>query len=445
MSESFNQVRPLKRPRSRTSGLHKAIRNGEKEFLEKLFEYDCAPDIDATDEFGLTPLHIALLCKYEDIATLLVRNGANLNVLSIEAELLPEIKRAIEESDMVTFHKEPYKKVCTKLTPLHIATITRSVKLVSEMIESGANVNLENDQGITPIHSAIHFKHVEMISVLFKNNARIGIKEEEEESNASDITGVEQLVKSAIECQDIELIKLFIDNCSTVNLGKVLDFAIEMESKSDFINQLIENGADVNFHNGTFNQIHNAMIDDQIDIVRFLIKNGANVNDPDLSDKEEKHTPLHKAVRWNQYEIAKLLIDNGADLDCQTGLGGGFWPVDHGGGDEMPSEVTPLQIAFSYGHIDIAEMLLQSGANVNLMNGDGYTALHYAMEGEGESLIQALIMNGADTEAQFIYDDDNWDWAQNIMEQLAPKPLEIALKMDNIDSMKAFCYATHSQ
>ena len=59
--------------------LHNAIRNGEKEFIEKLFQYDYVDDIETTDELGLTPLHIAVLCKNDAIAKLLIDNGANVN------------------------------------------------------------------------------------------------------------------------------------------------------------------------------------------------------------------------------------------------------------------------------------------------------------------------------------------------------------------------------
>ena len=70
--------------------LHQAIRDGDEYFIDKLFHYQCAPDINTTDELGLSPLHLAVLQKEQGIARILIKNGANVNAKSSESKMLPE-------------------------------------------------------------------------------------------------------------------------------------------------------------------------------------------------------------------------------------------------------------------------------------------------------------------------------------------------------------------
>ena len=76
--------KPLSKKPCLALPLHQAIKDGDKYFIKKLFHYQCAPDINATDELGLTPLHLALLQKKRGIAKILIKNGANVNTKSCE-------------------------------------------------------------------------------------------------------------------------------------------------------------------------------------------------------------------------------------------------------------------------------------------------------------------------------------------------------------------------
>ena len=86
---------PMKKPRF-CHPLHSAIEANDKEFIEKLFYVNDVSDINAVDERGLTPLHVAMLYKNEVITKLLIRNGANINVKSNGTKILPEIRKVIK-------------------------------------------------------------------------------------------------------------------------------------------------------------------------------------------------------------------------------------------------------------------------------------------------------------------------------------------------------------
>ena len=52
----------------------------------------------------------------------------------------------------------------------------------------------------------------------------------------------------------------------------------------------------------------------QVDTVKFLLANGANVNVTD----NMKWTALHHAVTSGGVEVSKLLVENGADINAKT-------------------------------------------------------------------------------------------------------------------------------
>eukprot|EP01102_Stenamoeba_stenopodia_P014862 TRINITY_DN4999_c0_g1_i1.p1 TRINITY_DN4999_c0_g1~~TRINITY_DN4999_c0_g1_i1.p1 ORF type:complete len:213 (-),score=27.43 TRINITY_DN4999_c0_g1_i1:77-715(-) len=62
-------------------------------------------------------------------------------------------------------------------TPLHYAaTVVGGGCLISELIESGAEVNAVDMWGMTPLHSAVDENRLDVVKLLLDNGARIGIR-----------------------------------------------------------------------------------------------------------------------------------------------------------------------------------------------------------------------------------------------------------------------------
>lgn len=120
-----------------------------------------------------------------------------------------------------------------------------------------------------------------------------------------------------------------------------------------------------------------AVDNDDVDEVRKLIADGANVNEKDKG--YDDITPLFIAVENGNVEIAKLLIGAGAKVnvrnsDKQTAL------------MQMDGDATA----------ELVNLLIGAGAKVDLINDDGDTALNLAAENCNTDVIQALIDGGAD-------------------------------------------------
>ena len=109
-------------------------------------------------------------------------------------------------------------------------------------------------------------------------------------------------------------------------------------------------------------------------IMRTLIDNGANVNEPSTNDKNPFNTPLMIAAWGGRLESVQLLVESGACVNQQD-KGNGF---------------TPLIKAVFKGNIDIVKYLLEHGADKGVFSYEKKTALDYAYEKNHQEIIEIL-------------------------------------------------------
>lgn len=137
---------------------------------------------------------------------------------------------------------------------------------------------------------------------------------------------------------------------------KVLDENQRLIAK---INRTIANGEDINAEQNAFKStfLHIACKKGDVDSIRLLVNNGANLNCVDLVG----NTPLHHAVIDNNLEIAQLLLDYSADVDFKDDSG-----------------QTALHMAALFGRLEFVKLLIQYGANVNITTETGTTPIELA-------------------------------------------------------------------
>lgn len=112
------------------------------------------------------------------------------------------------------------------------------------------------------------------------------------------------------------------------------------------INQRLNNSGDA--------LLHFAVINQNIEMIKILLKNSADVNVKDLN----WNTPLHYATIYHNILIIKLLFHYGANVNAQNANG---W--------------TSLHFACSYNSYYIIDILLEYNADINLKNKDGETGI----------------------------------------------------------------------
>lgn len=206
------------------------------------------------------------------------------------------------------------------------------------------------------------------------------------------VTVGEPLIFTAIEKQDIETVKILLDQGMDVNCKKsvsneknaksygVLHSAVK-QGNLEIVKLLVNHGADVSMKDEEGNApVHTAFEGEFLEIIKFLVQRGADINSTnDVYD----NTLLHIALKVKSWEMAKFLIENGADVNIKN---------KHQDG--------PLFTAlYAYDPcMEIVKLLLAKGADVNSQNLLGRHPIHNATR-KLETLKHFLEI-GADINAQ---------------------------------------------
>jgi len=123
--------------------IHKAIRRGNINLVKSLLKE--VDDINAQDEFGFAPLHLAAKTDNVALVNLLLKRGAN-----------------IECEDR-----------CNRRTPLHEAAYYGAFHVVKFLLKQGANIHAKNEYQATPLHLA---DRLEVIEILIREGADMDAK-----------------------------------------------------------------------------------------------------------------------------------------------------------------------------------------------------------------------------------------------------------------------------
>lgn len=156
--------------------------------------------------------------------------------------------------------------------------------------------------------------------------------------------------------------------------------AIEYE-KLRMIDELLEAGADPNaISPGGLRPLHLISSFKKTNIALFLIKKGALVNEH--AHTRFKNTPLHYAVSDQNISLVKILIKYGADVDLKNYRG---W--------------TALHWAALRDNASLIKLLYEAKANVDVQDKNGYTPLHLAALHASKNAVRVLLELGANANA----------------------------------------------
>lgn len=271
-------------------------------------------------------------------------------------------------------------------TPLHIAAANNVVFSVAAelLLQKGADPNLKNRDGDAPLHIAVRKGYYDMMLTLLDNGANINAQNN---MNETPLT-------LAIEFE-------FSHNIFHNLFCSEKTFQNELQKRRiALIELLLEKGANPNLP-VNYPALHQAIADNQFDIVKLLIQNGVNINTQDVNGD----TPLHKAVENKNEEITAFLLKQKL-IAVNTSNNKGKTPLH-------------LAVCDNYSHINF--LLIENGANINAQDANGNTPLHEAIQNGNQGTTDLLLRYNANV---------------NIQNNHGHSPLHIAAIHDNYEAAK---------
>lgn len=267
--------------------IHRAVLNGWPGLLEVGLE--CGLDVNRTmtfvESYGkyvieqATPLHLASLRGYTDLAKTLVRHGAKIDLQDGDGQL-----------------------------PLHRAANQGNADLVSFLIENGAEVNVRDNLRNFPLHYAARYGHRDVVGILGKQGLII------DERNRAD----QGPLFYAVHGGHLDVVKYLVAYGANIHIKDKRGVAPLHEAVTQrhhlVTEYLLEQRAyvdETDTHGRT--PLHRAVVAGKPELVHLLLEWGANMEVSDVHGQ----TPLHFAVRTSSVEITRQLIRKGADVNAR--------------------------------------------------------------------------------------------------------------------------------
>ncbi len=400
-------------------------------------------DVNATEPDGTTALHWAAYRDQAEIADLLIRGGAQVQVKNrygvTPLSLACKNGNGAIVSSLLAAGADPNTALPGGETALMTAARTGNAAVVQALLQHGANVNArETTRGQTALMWAAAEGHAAAIRLLIRAGAEVGARSEPPAAAwaygtmaASANPGGKPLPRLdrftpllfAAQAGQIEAVRALIEGGAKINEtapdGTTVLMLALANVHFELASTLIDLGADVNINAPGWTALHqvararNPSIGqwpppvptgrvDSLDVAKELIARGADVNarattqvgDWYANRQTLKHagaTPYILAAKGADFELMRVLLAAGADPlakteDGTTALmaasGVGLTRVDEDGGTNADA-------------VEAVKIVLEAGADVNAVNYADDTALHGAAYRGENTIVELLVNRGA--------------------------------------------------
>ena len=148
--------------------LHLAAYKGYEKIFQLLVKAEA--DVNVTNEFGLTPLYYAAMYGHADIVEALFNAGANLDTRDYEGRtvLINQVSKGNLEMVEVLVNTGADVDAADDMgaKPLHKAAINGDLEIANLLINKGADVDAADNMGTKPLHIAVKNGHVKIVEAL---------------------------------------------------------------------------------------------------------------------------------------------------------------------------------------------------------------------------------------------------------------------------------------
>lgn len=354
---------PLHIDAKRWNALHYAtLYKGSTNLLKKLIEIGC--DLNGVTREGMTPLHHSVISGNTDAVQILVE--MNVDIHKTDDNGLTALHYAAYQGHweivkiLLASGSRPNKKTNSKVTPLHFATKHDRYLVVQELLKCYVDVNAITMHCNTPLHYAACNGNEKMVDVLLKNGADPNIPNK--------------------------------DNDLPVHLAC-------LRGAMNVIKLLYLNGSNMDCRNkNNMSPIHNAILSANEELIKFIFsKHKFNINS-DL---------YQVALRSGNINVIRIIIDKTNETMFKNEI---FWYkiISFSGSLEIiklfvdqfrpPSSTLSGLVGYAIhlGYGDIARYLLEYIETwEDFLDGEGNSALFYAINKNDTELVRLLIKKGS--------------------------------------------------
>jgi ankyrin repeat protein len=364
--------------------LLRAARAGDLPLVKRLLQ-PLGPDV--TDEYGRTPLMLAIEAGQDAVARTLLESGASLAAADRNGEtalLIAARKGNRELSSLMIAGGAPVNHANNSgTTALMLAAGAGARALCETLQAAGADPALRDRAGLTAGDHAARSGHAELAG-------QLGVRPSQSAAAAPGTGALhagQTPVMIAAERGDLETLRrLLAAGGVEIDAGDAQGLtALAHAARSGrpaAVSALLDAGARVDVQDRAgWTALGHAVVAGQMEVVRLLLKAGANPR----ATQGHGRPLLLLAAESKRADAVPVLAHAGADPDQSS-----------------PEGLTPLMAAASANDMDSIRALIDSGAHADRTDKRGRTALWYAASRDAAVVIPALstrsILNAADDE-----------------------------------------------
>ncbi|KAK8255637.1 ankyrin repeat-containing domain protein [Phyllosticta capitalensis] len=282
------------------TSLHRAARKGNLEICEVLVNHRANLESKTKEDLefnaGMTPLLLASTYNHSPIVEFLLGHEAKVD--AIDCEGYTSLHRAAEYGNLESC--EALVNHCADLelktranwqaTPLQLAAWFKHVSVVNFLLSRGAKINERDENGRTSLHNAAKKGLLTICEVLLQHDAAMDLKDKKKKTP----------LFLAIQNGHSDVVKLLLKHGVDPNRRWGTSFALHIAARYgdiDVLKVLVENGANLDMEttNGS-NAVSGAAYEGKVDAVRFLLEKGASDKPPSDFHGDWKHQKFAESV-----------------------------------------------------------------------------------------------------------------------------------------------------
>ena len=433
--------------------LHIACRWGDVDIVRYLIT-DQKCNVNIKNTYWSTPLHIACSLKSLKIIRLLLEKRCHTNIpnkkrktaqnipLNEDGDCLLHIACRWCDVDIVRYLITDQKcnvniKNTYWSTPLHIACLLKSLKIIRLLLEKGCHTIIPNMKGETAQDIPLNEDGDCLLHIVCQwgdvNIVRYLITDERCDLNVqSSVSENTPLHIAAIYGQDDIIVELLShkkcnQNAQNKEGDTPLHIAVRLNRTSIISNLLANKQHNPNVQNKDGDTpLHLACKMRSLDVVKLFLEMNCSTNIPNKKRRTAQSIPLneagdfllHIACQWGDMDIVKfLIIDQKYDFNIQNKYLN-----------------TPLHIACCVKSLSVIRFLLKRRCSTNIPNKKGVTAQDIPLNEDGDYLLHIACQWGDVDMVRCLITDQRCN--PNVKSSTSENsPLHIAVKSEQDDTI----------